>query len=64
MTTLGSDPNVVTFLVASQANVAVDKKILGSDPIKKPTKVRPHKEKINISEEFINKGSGSSLRCC
>ena len=26
--------------------------------------VRPHKEKINISEEFINKGSGSSLRCC
>ena len=26
--------------------------------------VRPHKEKINISEEFRNKGSGSSLRCC
>ena len=25
--------------------------------------VRPHKEKINIFEEFINKGSGSSLRC-
>ena len=42
LTTLGSDPNVVTFLVASQANVAVDKKILGSDPIKNDV----HKNKI------------------
>ena len=32
--------------------------------IRKVLGVRPHKEKINISEEFINKGSGSSLRCC
>ena len=30
----------------------------------KKCRVRPHKEKIKISEKFINKGSGSSLRCC